>query len=231
MRAHAVLLKKLRKTKREGAEEELVRALTSKSPYSKCVTIPRSADGRLQVSHQKGLPHVIYCQVYRWPDLQSRHELQSVDCCKHPFEAKCKVRPILENEVELCKAAFLQDVCINPYHYKRVEWSGVLPPIMVPITFEPALQSQTYSQEDVFSEHGFEQPPSKDTVGHEGNTDMESWSAAAPMPFPSEAPLQDLGEGVLDHLNASAVRYFEPVTWCSIKYYELNRRVGEVRMT
>ena len=91
VRAQAVLLKKLRKSKREGAEEELVRALTSKSPYSKCVTIPRSADGRLQVSHHKGLPHVIYCQLYRWPDLQSRHELKSLDCCKHPFEAKGKV--------------------------------------------------------------------------------------------------------------------------------------------
>ena len=68
-----------------------MRALTAQSPYSKCVTIPRSADGRLQVSHHKGLPHVIYCQLYRWPDLQSRHELKSLDCCKHPFEAKCKV--------------------------------------------------------------------------------------------------------------------------------------------
>ena len=91
MSAQAVLLKKLRKSKRDGVEEDLVRALTSKSPYSKCVTIPRSQDGRIQVSHHKELPHVIYCRLWRWPDLQSRHELQSLDCCKNPFEAKRKV--------------------------------------------------------------------------------------------------------------------------------------------
>ena len=82
-----------------------------------------------QVSHRKGLPHVIYCRVWRWPDLQSHHELkvllpsylipnpppapQALDVCEYPFTAKQK------------------DVCINPYHYKRVE-SPVLPPVLVP---------------------------------------------------------------------------------------------------
>ena len=61
----------------------------------------RSLDGRLQVSHRKGLPHVIYCRVWRWPDLQSHHELKAESCCKYPFNAKQK------------------DVCINPYHYTR----------------------------------------------------------------------------------------------------------------
>ena len=74
----------------------------------KCVTIPRSLDGRLQVSHRKGLPHVIYCRVWRWPDLQSHHELKALECCEYPFGAKQK------------------DVCINPYHYKRVDSPGEL---------------------------------------------------------------------------------------------------------
>ena len=77
------------------------------------MTIPRSLDGRLQVSHRKGLPHVIYCRVWRWPDLQSHHELKPLEHCKFPFSAKQK------------------EVCINPYHYKRVE-SQVLPPVLVP---------------------------------------------------------------------------------------------------
>ena len=59
-----------------------------------------------QVSHRKGLPHVIYCRVWRWPDLQSHHELKPVEDCAYPFNAKQK------------------DVCINPYHYRRVESPG-----------------------------------------------------------------------------------------------------------
>lgn len=105
------LVKKLKKKK--GAIEELERALSCPGQPSKCVTIPRSLDGRLQVSHRKGLPHVIYCRVWRWPDLQSHHELKPLEHCQYPFSAKQK------------------DVCINPYHYKRVE-SPVLPPVLVP---------------------------------------------------------------------------------------------------
>ncbi|KAI5607979.1 mothers against decapentaplegic-like 5, partial [Silurus asotus] len=105
------LVKKLKKKK--GAMEDLEKALSSPGQPSKCVTIPRSLDGRLQVSHRKGLPHVIYCRVWRWPDLQSHHELKPLEVCEYPFGSKQK------------------EVCINPYHYKRVE-SPVLPPVLVP---------------------------------------------------------------------------------------------------
>uniref|UniRef100_A0A671KHG5 Mothers against decapentaplegic homolog n=1 Tax=Sinocyclocheilus anshuiensis TaxID=1608454 RepID=A0A671KHG5_9TELE len=101
------LVKKLKKKK--GAMEELERALSCPGQPSNCVTIPRSLDGRLQVSHRKGLPHVIYCRVWRWPDLQSHHELKALECCEFPFGAKQK------------------DVCINPYHYKRVDSPDVQP--------------------------------------------------------------------------------------------------------
>lgn len=100
------LVKKLKKKK--GAMDELERALSCPGQPSKCVTIPRSLDGRLQVSHRKGLPHVIYCRVWRWPDLQSHHELKPLECCEFPFGSKQK------------------EVCINPYHYRRVETPGEL---------------------------------------------------------------------------------------------------------
>ena len=98
-----VLVKKLKKT--PGAIEDLERALSGNVPLdqTKCVTIPRSLDGRLQVSHRKGLPHVMYCKVWRWPDLQTHHELRAQHFCQFPFSSK------------------KTDVCINPYHYERVE--------------------------------------------------------------------------------------------------------------
>ncbi|MEQ2217229.1 hypothetical protein XENOCAPTIV_000132, partial [Xenoophorus captivus] len=68
-----------------------------------------SLDGRLQVSHRKGLPHVIYCRLWRWPDLQSHHELRAVDHCEFAFHTK------------------KDEVCVNPYHYQRVETPDLQP--------------------------------------------------------------------------------------------------------
>ncbi|PKU36868.1 hypothetical protein llap_12828 [Limosa lapponica baueri] len=73
----------------------------------------RSLDGRLQVSHRKGLPHVIYCRLWRWPDLHSHHELRAMEMCEYAFNMK------------------KDEVCVNPYHYQRVE-TPVLPPVLVP---------------------------------------------------------------------------------------------------
>lgn len=96
------LVKKLKKQK--GSLKELEKALSQPDTPTKCVTIiPQSLDGRMQVSHRKGLPHVIYCQVWRWPELQSHHELKPLDMCEFAYSRG------------------KEEVCINPYHYKRVE--------------------------------------------------------------------------------------------------------------
>lgn len=105
------LYKKLKS--KQGAIEELQSALNNPHMPSKCVTIPRSLDGRLQVSHRKGLPHVIYCRIFRWPDLQTHHELKSIDSCKFSFASK------------------QSDICINPLHYERID-VPILPPVLVP---------------------------------------------------------------------------------------------------
>ncbi|XP_008051708.1 mothers against decapentaplegic homolog 2 isoform X3 [Carlito syrichta] len=152
------LVKKLKKT---GRLDELEKAITTQSCNTKCVTIPstcseiwglstpntidqwdttglysfseqtRSLDGRLQVSHRKGLPHVIYCRLWRWPDLHSHHELKAIENCEYAFNLK------------------KDEVCVNPYHYQRVE-TPVLPPVLVPrhteiLTELPPLDDYTHS--------------------------------------------------------------------------------------
>ena len=67
----------------------------------------------LQVSQKKGLPHVIYCRLWRFPDLQSHHELKAVDHCTYAFHLR------------------REEVCVNPYHYTKID-QPILPPVHVP---------------------------------------------------------------------------------------------------
>ncbi|XP_018409889.1 PREDICTED: mothers against decapentaplegic homolog 9 isoform X3 [Nanorana parkeri] len=246
------LVKKLKKKK--GAMEELERALSTPGQSSKCVTIPRSLDGRLQVSHRKGLPHVIYCRVWRWPDLQSHHELKPLECCEFPFGSKQK------------------DVCINPYHYRRVE-TPVLPPVLVPrhSEFNPQLsllakfRNTSISNEPLMPHNAtfpesFQQPSctpfstspsniflhSPNNVGYP-DSPRSSSEPESPYQIPSDTPPppynppeihgnqnRHSGDSTDCQLVLSAtnrefrpVCYEEPLHWCSVAYYELNNRVGE----
>ncbi|KAJ7316458.1 hypothetical protein JRQ81_002620 [Phrynocephalus forsythii] len=208
------LVKKLKKKK--GAMEELEKALSSPGQPSKCVTIPRSLDGRLQVSHRKGLPHVIYCRVWRWPDLQSHHELKPLDICEFPFGSKQK------------------EVCINPYHYKRVE-SPVLPPVLVPrhSEFNPQhsllVQFRNLSHNEPHMPHNATFP---DSFQQPNNTPfpISPNSPYPPSPGGSTYPNSPASSGPSSPFqlpDVHPVAYEEPKHWCSIVYYELNNRVGE----
>lgn len=204
------LVKKLKKT---GGLEELEKSITTQDVKTKCITIPRSLDGRLQVSHRKGLPHVIYCRLWRWPDLQSHHELRAVENCEFAFNLK------------------RDEVCINPYHYLRIE-TPALPPILVPrqsgdiptelpplddysnsvpenTDFPAGLENQTFPLTET-------PPPgymSEDGDNHEQNGTDSMDTGIMPSPSPP--------------LDVQPVTYTEPAFWCSISYYELNTRVGE----
>lgn len=99
-RAIESLVKKLKEKKDEL--DSLITAITTNgSQPSKCVTMQRTLDGRLQVAGRKGFPHVIYSRLWRWPDLH-KNELKAAKFCQYGFELKC------------------DNVCINPYHYERV---------------------------------------------------------------------------------------------------------------
>ena len=49
------------------------------------------------------LPHVVYCRIWRWPDLHSHHELKPADVCQYSYYNRKS-----------------EEVCINPYHYVRI---------------------------------------------------------------------------------------------------------------
>nr|XP_061791406.1 mothers against decapentaplegic homolog 1-like isoform X9 [Nerophis lumbriciformis] len=212
------LVKKLKKKK--GAMEELERALSCPGQPSSCVTIPRSLDGRLQVSHRKGLPHVIYCRVWRWPDLQSHHELKALECCEYPFGSKQK------------------DVCINPYHYKRVD-SPVLPPVLVPRNSEfnakhtmlprfrnPLQQNEPHMPQNATFPESFAQTNPVSFPHSPGNSFPSSPGGGSNATFPHSPSSSDPGSP-FQMPDVQPVAYEEPKHWCSIVYYELNNRVGE----
>lgn len=201
------LVKKLRKS---GGLEELEKAITTQDSSTKCITISRSLDGRLQVSHRKGLPHVIYARLWRWPDLQSHHELRAIETCEFAFSSK------------------KEEVCVNPYHYSRVE-TPVLPPVLVPRhtgevpqDFPPLEDYSNTVPENTDFPAGLDQtfhlpetpPPgymSEDGDNNENGQGMDVIDNMPPSP----------------PVDAQPVTYTEPAYWCSISYYELNTRVGE----
>ncbi|TEA28675.1 hypothetical protein DBR06_SOUSAS20810012, partial [Sousa chinensis] len=226
------LVKKLKKT---GQLDELEKAITTQNVNTKCITIPRSLDGRLQVSHRKGLPHVIYCRLWRWPDLHSHHELRAMELCEFAFNMK------------------KDEVCVNPYHYQRVETPGtpplvhlgvqglwcqpgvdtdppllcflwtVLPPVLVPRHTEipaefPPLDDYSHSiPENTNFPAGIEPQSNIPGMHTWAGTPSRSSGAGGP-PDPAARPVSS---------DLQPVTYCEPAFWCSISYYELNQRVGE----
>nr|XP_041567805.1 mothers against decapentaplegic homolog 2 isoform X5 [Taeniopygia guttata] len=241
------LVKKLKKT---GQLDELEKAITTQNCSTKCVTIPstcseiwglstpntidqwdttglysfseqtRSLDGRLQVSHRKGLPHVIYCRLWRWPDLHSHHELKAIENCEYAFNLK------------------KDEVCVNPYHYQRVE-TPVLPPVLVPrhteiLTELPPLDDYTHSiPENTNFPAGIEpqsnyipETPPPGYISEDGETNDQQLNQSMDTGSPAELSPSSLSP-VNHSLDLQPVTYSEPAFWCSIAYYELNQRVGE----
>lgn len=211
------VVRRLRKC--PGALEELEKAISTRSPDTDCITIPRSLDGRLQVSQHKGLPHVIYCRLWRYPSLQSPHEITAIPNCLFPFASK------------------REQVCINPYHYLKTS-NTRLPSVLVPKCESTggAIDHQQHQQHERM-EHS---PPPAQSAAVSGSVVSTSPATTATDSPPSQYMSDD---GDINDANDSgltpspspgastgelqAVTYTEPAFWCSVVYYELSTRVGE----
>lgn len=203
------LVKKLEGT--PGAFEDLEQALSNPGAPSKCVSIPRTVDGRIQVMHRKGAAHVVYCRVWRFPDLQTQKELVSLDCCEHPYSPK----------------GGGDHVCINPYHYRRIYLDNLLPAVLVPRKSEfpqgPSVSESNSSSddEDVGTEPDLIQWSSSGS-----NTSEESYAYQRHQQKPESKPPANLKPGEVQ------VKYHHPPeaedVWATIAYFESLHRVGDM---
>ena len=124
-RAIENLVKKL-KEKRDELDSLITAITTNGAHLTKCVTIQRTLDGRLQVAGRKGFPHVIYARIWRWPDI-NKNELKQVKHCQFGFDLKA------------------DSVCVNPYHYERVVSPGI---DLLGLTLQPAAMTGFPKEED-----------------------------------------------------------------------------------
>ncbi|PWA15777.1 hypothetical protein CCH79_00008955 [Gambusia affinis] len=163
-RAIESLVKKLKEKKDEL--DSLITAITTNGAHpSKCVTIQRTLDGRLQVAGRKGFPHVIYARLWRWPDLH-KNELKHVKYCQFAFDLKC------------------DSVCVNPYHYERVVSPGI---DLSGLTLTSSGPSSSLIVKD---EYDFDGPPTLPAVdgGHSLQTIQHPPSGSRPPqaePYPT----------------------------------------------
>jgi MAD (mothers against decapentaplegic) family protein 1 len=93
-----------------GVLDSLAKVLLNPQSPSPCITIPPSVDKRIQIVYRKEFPHVVYCRLWRFADLQNYHELVPSSQCHYPFSPG-------NNRNQ-------KFVCINPYHYNRVPSQG-----------------------------------------------------------------------------------------------------------
>nr|BAB87720.1 Hrsmad2/3 [Halocynthia roretzi] len=183
-------------------------------------------NGSTDIASHKLHPHVWFCRLWRWPDLTSQVELRAIPSCECPFDQD------------------KDQICVQPYHYSRVE-APVLPPVLVPKVTGENLPSRdelppvnleggtipnaTYS--DGLETPQFGLPPDTPPPGYmseDGESTEQDCSMNSPASIHYASDSDSIPHGTVStFLDAQPVAYCEPPFWCSISYYEMNQRVGE----
>lgn len=199
------LVKKLKDKRIEL--DALITAITSngKQPTG-CVTIQRSLDGRLQVAGRKGVPHVVYARIWRWPKVSKNELVKLVQC------QTCSDHP--------------DNICINPYHYERVVSNRIT---SADQSLHGGDGGMMMGGEQGMMEPGYGEWPSNSPPDNNFNAGFPSQSVKQQQhTSPQLIPQTLLSEVPLDLNQIIVPTPSQPLdNWCSIIYYELDTQIGE----